>query len=66
MDRGVCLIMIGAFGKLNKVFSDKFDNIFFGIKHFYNHMSLITLCGTVVPVDTLEPGMWVEFVWLSS
>jgi len=30
------------------------------------HVSLITLCGAVVPVDTLEPGLWVELVWLSS
>ena len=57
--------MIGAFGKLNKVFSDKFDNIYFLNKAFL-HVSLITLCGAVAPVDTLEPGMWVELVWLSS
>ena len=30
------------------------------------HMSLITLCEAVEPVDTLEPGMWVELVWLSN
>jgi len=24
-------------------------------------MSLITLCGAVASVVTLEPGMWVEF-----
>ena len=30
------------------------------------HVSLITLCGAVATVDTLEPGLWVELVWLSS
>jgi len=30
------------------------------------HMSLITLCEAVGSVVTLEPGMWVELVWLSS
>ena len=58
MHRGVCLIMIGAFGKLNKFFSQKFDNIFFYF--FYNRMSLITLCGAIAPEVTMEPGMWVE------
>ena len=31
--------------------------------HFtvFLQMSLITLCGAVAPVVTLEPGMWVEF-----
>ena len=30
------------------------------------HVSLITLCGAVARVDTLEPGMLVELIWLSG